>query len=411
MKILLYGLNYSPECVGIGKYSDELAQWLSAKGHEVHVITGQPYFPAWKLADGFQNRYKRETHKEVRVQRCPLWVPRKPNGIKRLLHLCSFALSSLGPLASKLLWSPDLVITIAPAFFCAPGAILLGSLCGKRTITWLHIQDFELDAAFELGLLKGRLLRCMAEVWERQILQSFGRVSSISSAMVTRVTNKGVKESRSYLLPNWVDLDVIKPQSETDRNKNIYRRKLVITPDKIVLMYSGSMNKKQDFDLLVNAIHQLSDLPNLVWLLAGEGPTKEKLVAATRGLQHVHHLPLQPKENLNEWLNAADIHLLPQKSEAADLVLPSKLMGIIASGRPVIATSKSGSELARIANKTGFCIEPNDTAAFYTCIRKLVSNRKLRLRLGECARRIAEQNFEKNTILSDFEKEITKLIT
>ena len=60
-EILLYGLNYSPECVGIGKYSDELAQWLSAKGHEVCVITAQPYFPAWKLANGFQNRYKHET--------------------------------------------------------------------------------------------------------------------------------------------------------------------------------------------------------------------------------------------------------------------------------------------------------------------------------------------------------------
>ena len=112
----------------------------------------------------------------------------------------------------------------------------------------------------------------------------------------------------------------------------------------------------------------------------------------------MHHLPLQPKENLNEWLNAADIHLLPQKSEATDLVLPSKLMGIVASGRPVVATSKPGSELARIADKTGFCVEPNDTAAFCTCIRKLVNDPKLRIHLGECARKIAKKHFEKDVI-------------
>ena len=70
MKILLYGINYSPECVGIGKYNDELTQWLSAKGHEVRVITAQPYFPAWKLAVGYRNRYKRELHNDVKVQRC-----------------------------------------------------------------------------------------------------------------------------------------------------------------------------------------------------------------------------------------------------------------------------------------------------------------------------------------------------
>ena len=282
-----------------------------------------------------------------------------------------------------------------PCLFCTPGALLLGNLCGKRTITWLHIQDFELDAAFELGLLQGRLLRYMAEVWERQILLSFGHVSSISTAMVSRLRDKGVKRSNSYLLPNWVDLDFIKPQSETDREKNTYRRNLLINTDQIVLMYSGSMNKKQGLDLLVKAIHQLSDLPNLVWLLAGEGPTKEELVTATIGLPQVHHLPLQPKESLDEWLNAADIHLLPQKSEAADLVLPSKLLGIIASGRPVVATSTPGSELACIAGKTGFCVEPDDVTAFSACIRKLVTDSKLRLHLGKCARNIANNILRK----------------
>ena len=101
------------------------------------------------------------------VRRCPLWVPRRPSGLTRLFHLASFALLSLFPLIAQYRWRPDVVTTVAPAFFCAPGALCLDRFCGNRTFTWLHIQDFELDAAFELGLLKGRLLRSLSEVLER----------------------------------------------------------------------------------------------------------------------------------------------------------------------------------------------------------------------------------------------------
>ena len=157
MKILLYGLNFAPERVGIGKYTGELASWLAARGHDVHVITAPPYFPGWRVSASYQNRYCLQHLDGVIVRRCPLWIPRRPSGLTRLLHLASFALSSLAPLLAQLRRRPHVVFVVAPAFFCAPGALLLGRLCGRRTITWLHIQDFELDAAFELGLLSGNL--------------------------------------------------------------------------------------------------------------------------------------------------------------------------------------------------------------------------------------------------------------
>ena len=105
------------------------------------------------------------------------------------------------------------------------------------------------------------------------------------------------------------------------------------------------MQIKQGLELLVEATCRLSDLPQLMWLLAGEGPTKAYLVRATEGFPQVIQLPLQPAERMNDWLNAADIHLLPQKAGAADLVLPSKLLGMLASGRPVVARSTPGSRI------------------------------------------------------------------
>jgi colanic acid biosynthesis glycosyl transferase WcaI len=403
LKILLYGLNYHPEPVGIGKYTGEWASWLFARGHQVRVITAPPYFPQWRVQGSHHNANSIEKIDGLIVQRCPLWVPRRPSGLTRLLHLASFALSSLGPLLAQRAWRPDVVITVAPAFFCAPGALLLRWLVGPHCISWLHIQDFELDAAFELGLLKGPWLRSLAEGWERRTLQGFSVVSTISQAMLERLHSKGVAKTATHLLPNWVDLKAIHPQV----GPNSYRQELAISDEQIVLLYSGSMNKKQGLEMLVEVIRSLSDLSNLVWLLAGEGPTKAELIQATAGLLQVRHLPLQPAEQLNDWLNAADIHLLPQKAGAADLVLPSKLLGILASGRPVVASSPAGSELARLASEAGRCVPPDDASAFAEALRDLINAPEQRAAAGRRARAIAEQRFGVDAVLKRFEHQLS----
>ena len=406
MKVLLYGLNYAPEPVGIGKYSGELAVWLAARGHEVRVITAPPYFPEWRARG---NRYRRERQAGVDVWRCPMWVPRRPSGLTRLLHLASFALSSLPVLLVQRGWRPDVVITVAPAFFCAPGALLLGWLCGRRTRSWLHIQDFELDAAFELGLLKGQLLRGLAERWERSTLRGFDRVSTISGAMVQRAVAKGVAPQRAGLLPNWVDLAAIQPQVPELRAANPYRHELAIPENALALLYSGSMNKKQGLELLVAAIGHLADVPNLVWLLAGEGPSKAELAATVGGMANVRMLPLQPAERLNDWLNLADVHLLPQKAGAADLVLPSKLLGILASGRPVVASSPAESELGQLAEQAGLRVEPEAARGFAAAVRQLVGDGALRARLGGQARQLAEQRYGREAVLGQLERELEEL--
>ena len=125
MKILLYGLNYEPESVGIGKYSSEMARWLVAQGHQLRVITAPPYFPAWRLSSGYRNRYALEKIEGVRVRRCPLGTA-PAQWFNSSLHLASFALTSLGPLLAQRRWRPDVVITVAPAFFVPLELFCLG---------------------------------------------------------------------------------------------------------------------------------------------------------------------------------------------------------------------------------------------------------------------------------------------
>jgi colanic acid biosynthesis glycosyl transferase WcaI len=277
-------------------------------------------------------------------------------------------------------------------------------------VTWLHIQDFELDAAFQLGILKGDGIRGLAETWERRTLQRFDRVSSISEAMLKHAVGKGVAPEKAVLLPNWVDIDAIHPQSRTLRSDNSFRRELGLAQEQLVLLYSGSMNKKQGLELLVKVILSLSNNKQLVWILAGEGPGQASLAEATKDLPQVRIMALQPMERLNDWLNLADIHLLPQKAAAADLVLPSKLLGMLASGRPVVAASPSGSVLGAMAEQAGCRVEPGDPQGFAQAVDILTTSEELRIQLGRQARAMAVNRFDMQRVLQRFEKDAFRAI-
>jgi colanic acid biosynthesis glycosyl transferase WcaI len=179
MKILVYGINYAPELTGIGKYTAEMAETLGASGHEVRVLCAPPYYPQWHVAKGFSGyRYATEHRNRVRVWRAPLWVPSRPKGARRIAHLASFAISSMPVLLRHALWRPDVVMCIAPSLLNAPSALLVARLTGAHA--WLHVQDYEVDAAFSLGMLKGSVLKKAALALERLLLTRFDSVSTIS---------------------------------------------------------------------------------------------------------------------------------------------------------------------------------------------------------------------------------------
>jgi colanic acid biosynthesis glycosyl transferase WcaI len=113
----------------------------------------------------------------------------------------------------------------------------------------------------------------------------------------------------------------------------------------------------------------------------------------------VRFLALQPFERLGELLGMADIHLLPQSPGAQDLVLPSKLSGMLASGRPVIATCNNGTELDMVVSKCGVVIPPEDAPALAEAILRLSDDPVTRIELGRRARAWAEANIERDTIL------------
>ncbi|PLP97072.1 glycosyltransferase WbuB [Cupriavidus pauculus] len=404
MKILMYGLNYAPELTGIGKYMAEQADWLAAQGHEIRVIAAPPYYPAWRIGPGYSAwRYQRERMGAVDVWRAPLWVPARPGGLKRLLHLASFAIGSLPSLLAQRGWKPDVVFVVEPPLMCAPAALLFSRWCGSRT--WLHVQDYEVDAAFALGLLKRPWLRALATRFERALLRRFDRVSTISTAMVALARAKGVPAAKTMLLPNWATL-----HDTTAADGRAFRQELGIAPDAVVALYSGNMGAKQGLELLTDAATRLGDHPGLHFVFCGEGSGQAALASACAELPQVSLLPLQPSARFASLLDAADIHLLPQHAGAADLVMPSKLTGMLASGRPVVATALPGSSLAEVVSQCGRVVPPGDGAAFTEAIATLAAAPAERLALGRAGRAWAEQNLDQDVVLGRLEQAMLALV-
>jgi colanic acid biosynthesis glycosyl transferase WcaI len=230
---------------------------------------------------------------------------------------------------------------------------------------------------------------------ERGLLRRFDNVSSISSRMIEQLLQKGVLSERTRYFPNWVDIAHIKPTAAVSK----YREELGIAKSDVVVLFSGSLGGKQGLTVIPTVAKLLAARKDIVFVICGDGVMKPRLEAAASGLPNVRFLPLQPFERLGELLCTADIHLLPQSPGAADLVLPSKLSGMLASGRPVISTCRPGTELESVVSKCGVVVSPNDNAAFAAAVCRLADSPAVRNDLGRRARHYAETHFERDAIL------------
>ncbi len=397
LRILIHGLNYAPEPTGIGKFTGEMAEWLAGRGHRVEIVTTPPYYPGWRIGAGYSSwRWRKETIAGVTAYRCPLYVPASPRGMTRLLHLLSFATSSLPvALCRALIFRPQAVIAVAPALVSVPGSWIAARLAGAKA--FLHIQDFEIDAAFALGIVSGGGMRRLALGLESWLLRRFDRVSSITPAMVDRLAEKGVATERRFLFPNWVDTTTIHPAPSA------LRASLNLPPGSVVALYSGNMGEKQGVETLADVARLLAGT-QVHLLLAGAGAAAPRLAKATSGMAQVHWLAIQPAERLNDLLNAADIHLLPQRADAADLVMPSKLAFMLASGKPVVAGAAAKTALARAVEGCGIAVAPGDADAMAAAIVELAGDEPRRRLLGERARQRALAEWDREAILSAYEK-------
>lgn len=407
MKLLILGINYAPEIISTGLYTTDLAEAMSRMGETVEVVAAQPYYPAWKVFDGYPRFFWSSERMEsgVHVVRCPHYVPARPTGARRILHHLSFTLTAFPVLLWKSLrFRPDMVFVATPALLPAPAGWLAARLCGAKC--WLHVQDFEVEAAFATGLLRERSLAGrLARQFDRWIHHRFDRVSSISIAMMNRLRWLGIPEERLFDLPNWARLDAVKPLTGPSH----YRQEFGITTPHVAL-YSGNIANKQGLEILPEVARHLAHRDDLTFVICGDGPFLPELRRQAAGLANVRFFPLQPAERLGDLLGVATLHLLPQIAGVADLVLPSKLTNMLASGRPVVATAKPGTALAEAIEGCGAIAPPGDPAGMAEAITHVIDDRMTYAARCQAARDRALDRWDAERTLRRFRNGALELI-
>ena len=402
MRLLIHGINYAPELVGIGKYTGELGAYLASRGHRVTVLTAPPYYPQWRIQDDYRPQcWRREALDGVEVLRAPLYVPARVTSRGRLLQEVTFWTSCLFWWLPYLLKQPwDACLAVCPPLH---SGLIPGILARHRGIPLvIQVQDLQLDAARELGILRQPGLLALLTHLERFVFGQAQAVVTVSQTMAARICDKGVKPERLHILPNWANLEAIRP----GRRQNQFRQELGLKSE-IVVLYSGNLGEKQGLEIILEAAALTRGDPGIKYLIAGEGAVKTRLAAQAEklGLENLSWLPLQSTERFGLLLAAADIHLVVQRQKAADLLMPSKLTNILAAGRPFVVTALPDTELGRVISDSGagILVPPENPPALAQAVLALAADLPARRQMGARARRYAESFLGREEILARWE--------
>ncbi|MFP9112563.1 WcaI family glycosyltransferase [Flavobacterium sp. RHBU_3] len=404
MRILIFGINYSPELTGIGKYTGEMGSWLAKQGHDVHVVTAMPYYPEWEVHASHKGKmWFTEDIDGAKVHRVPLYVPKEVSSAKRIIHEFSFVMGVL-PYWFKFLFSKkfDVIFCAAPPFHLGMLPVMLSKLKGTPMVS--HVQDLQVDAAKELGMIKNKTFLNIMFGMERFILKNSTKVSTISLGMEQKIAAKGIPAHQQIMFPNWVDESAIKPLPK----EQSLRAEFGIGMDDKVVLYSGNLGEKQGLESIIEAAKLYKHRTDVYFIIVGSGGAKEKLqqMAAEAQLSNVQFYPLQPYEKLSALLATADVHLVLQKKSAADLVMPSKLTGILSAGGCSIVTAEPGTSLYTVMHQynMGLLCEPEDNIALSETIGKAINSDLTEYRVN--ARKYAEEFLSKENILKKFELDL-----
>ena len=380
-----------------------MAEYLSSqKNFEVTVITGNPYYPQWRIYDGYKNNIKKEIVNGITVYRSPVYIPSRPRTMRRLLQdalffTCSFLIISYLMISRK---KYDYIFTPVPPFLIGFLGIYYRFFFRKTKLIY-HIQDLQIDAASNLGMIRNNGLINLLFKFEAFILTNVDFVSTISDGMLAKIESKTTKKLNTLLFPNWINNNEIFPTTSDSIIKKYSWLK-----NKKMILYSGAIGEKQGLEVLVDTANYFKDNDEYCFVISGEGPYKEKLSLYSQdyGLSNVYFLNLLPTNEFNEMLNAAFFHIIIQKESGNDLFLPSKLTNILGVGGCAIVSATNTTSLYKIVNdhQCGFIIPSSTLEYLSSSIKKLTSDTDLYNEIKLNAKNYAVNHLYKANVIDNF---------
>ena len=403
-KLTIIGINYYPEDTAIGLYTSQLAEYFNDENIEVSILTGFPYYPSWEINEIYKNKswFYQENINGIQVFRYKQYVPKTPTFFKRIIHLLDFTFGTFINLFK--IKEADVVLCIVPF----TSTIFLGKILSKlkKAKLWVHIQDFEFDAASDSDLIEKKAKTSVffkTLFWiEEKLLKTADIRSTISLSMLRKLESKSF-DKRSVLLPNWVDVDNINPeQAKTHRYLNSKAFKI---------LYSGNIGEKQDWNFFLEFAKSVRLNLNIGIIIIGDGSKRAWLEKKIIDFNNVVlHSPVAYNE-LSDLLCSADLHILFQKVDVIDTVMPSKILAMMASQKPSLITGSLNSEVATIIekSKSGAYFYSKDLSKVTEFVESLEKDKILGKEYGINARKYVSEHFSKVEVLKQFKETIVKL--
>jgi colanic acid biosynthesis glycosyl transferase WcaI len=277
---------------------------------------------------------------------------------------------------------------------------------GALLINWLQDVYPEIAVALRVGGLNGFLGRRLRSMRDRSLVEARRNVV-IGERMAAHLRARGAPPGRIRVIANWIDEEKITP---VDHDANPLRRAWDLE-GKFVVAYSGNLGRVHEYETMLGAARALRDDPSIVFLMIGGGHATSGLREAVRAeaLPNFVFKPYQPEDSLGQSLSIADVHWISLKPELEDFVLPSKVYGVLAAGRPIIAVTAHGGEIARLveAHGCGLHVDPGDLAGCTDVVRGLAADPDLAARLGARAREAATGLFSRRRALASWREILT----
>jgi colanic acid biosynthesis glycosyl transferase WcaI len=404
MRIGLICQYFPPEVAPIGVMVSELAHDLALSGHEVTIFTGFPNHPQGVVFAGYKCQLSGQSQRlsaGLIVRRNWLYVTPSKSFLPRVFNYLSFGLSTL---LSAIYRRQDVYLIISPPLSNFFIAVML-RLLGRRYV--LNVQDIYPDAAVSVGILRNSILIAILKRFEKLAYRMADTITVISTGFRSNLIAKGVSADKLMVISNWINLDEIQPRPKI----NSFSLKHKIS-DQFVVLYSGTIGIVSGAEIMTEVAQLIEDEAAIALMIVGEGIVKSSLEveAEAKKLNNIRFLPFQPREVLSELLSSASVGIVTLKPGHGANSVPSKILGYMAAGRPVIASVDPASDTWAFVEEAGcgICVPPGDAAALAKAILQLSRNAELGCRLGRNGRDYLEKNLSRTAVTKLYEEALCR---
>lgn len=364
MKIVLLSQWYPPEPA---RLLQELAQTLQEQGHSVTVLTGFPNYPTGQVYPGYKIRFhQREVLSDVHLIRVPLYANHSSSGIKRILNYISFAVSSsiLGPwLVSR----PDVMFVYHPPLTIGLPAYVLSRVW--RVPFVYQVQDMWPETLKATGMLNSDRVLQWIGGFAKFIYRKASAICVISEGFRQNLLQKGVPDEKVHVISNWVDANAFAPVQPESTLAEQYH-----LAGKFNIMFAGNMGEAQALETIIEAASLLKDLPQIQFVMVGDGVAHSKLtkLVSEKQLNNVLFLGRHPEDEMPKLFALADVLLVHLKADPLfRITVPHKIFAYMASAKPIIAAVDGDAADMVTRNGAGMACPPENPVAIADVARRM----------------------------------------